>query len=120
MHFTKEEKTILIMILAAAVAGILINIIFSYNKKIQEKPEQSSAILIDINTATAEDLDRLPGVGKITAARIIEYREKNGAFKSADDLLKVKGITAKKLEKFRPFVMTGGAGSTAGNTGGKK
>jgi competence protein ComEA len=104
MHFTKEEKTILVSILAAAVAGIAINIIFSYNKKIQEGPKQSTSLLININTASAEDLDRLPGVGKTIAARIIECREKNGVFKSAEGLLKVKGITNSKFEKMKKYI----------------
>jgi len=104
MKFTNEEKTILVSILVAAVAGLLINLIFSYNKKLSEKPAQPAALIININTAAPEELDRLPGVGKVTAERIVEYRTKNGAFKTVEDLAKVKGITRPKLEKIRKFV----------------
>jgi competence ComEA-like helix-hairpin-helix protein len=104
MKFTNEEKTILIAIVVAAAAGLIINLIFSYNKKLNEKPIQAPALLININTASAGDFDRLPGVGKVIADRIVEYRAKNGVFKSIEDLAKVKGITGSKLEKIRKFV----------------
>jgi comEA protein len=59
---------------------------------------------ININTATAEDLGRLPGVGPATAQRIIEFRVRHGRFTSVEELTKVKGIGPKKLEKLRPYV----------------
>ncbi len=46
----------------------------------------------------------IPGVGKITAQRIVEFRMTNGKFKSVEELGNVKGIGLKKLEKIRPFV----------------
>ncbi len=58
---------------------------------------------ININTATAEQLVLLPGVGKKTADAIIEYRTKNGNFKAVDDIAKVKGIGPKKLEKIKSY-----------------
>ncbi len=105
MHFTKEEKTILIAIIIAAVAGIIINFVFSYTKKISEKPAVSAPLLVNINTAPASELDRLPGVGKVIAERIIEYRKLNGAFNSAGELIKVKGISGRKLEAIKRFII---------------
>jgi competence protein ComEA len=60
---------------------------------------------ININTATADQLLLLPGVGKKTADVIIEYRTKNGNFKAVDDITKVKGIGAKKLEKIKGYLV---------------
>ncbi|KUK14693.1 MAG: ComEA family DNA-binding protein [Synergistetes bacterium] len=60
--------------------------------------------LINVNKASLEELEKLPGVGKTIAERIIEYREKNGPFRTAADLLKVKGIGEKKLEKIRDMI----------------
>ncbi|ADG79401.1 helix-hairpin-helix domain-containing protein [Tsukamurella paurometabola] len=58
---------------------------------------------VNINTASAAELDRLPGVGPATAAAIIAYREQNGPFKTVDDLGKVAGIGDAKLAKITPM-----------------
>lgn len=59
---------------------------------------------IDLNRATAAELDTLPRIGPALAARIIEWRETNGRFTSVDDLLAVPGIGDKMLEALRPLV----------------
>jgi len=60
---------------------------------------------ININTASAEELASLPGLGSKIARSIIEYREQHGPFKEVDDLLKVKRIKNKKLERIKEFVI---------------
>jgi len=63
---------------------------------------------VDINTADAKALDKnLKGVGPKAAAAIVDYRAKNGPFKSADDLAKVKGIGPKVIEKNRANIVVG-------------
>lgn len=74
-------------------------------------PSAASAGLVDLNTATAAQLETLPGIGKATAQNILQYREKNGPFASVDDLQKVKGIGPKLMEKIRPLVTVGGSTS---------
>jgi competence protein ComEA len=59
---------------------------------------------IDLNTATAADLEALPGVGPATASAIVDDRDRNGPFASVDDLDRVPGIGAAKLETLRPLV----------------
>jgi comEA protein len=61
---------------------------------------------ININLAFSTDLQRLPGIGKVTADRIIEYREQNSKFDKIEDLMKVKGIGAKKFEKIKELITT--------------
>ncbi|MEJ7837393.1 MAG: ComEA family DNA-binding protein [Thermomicrobiales bacterium] len=64
--------------------------------------------LININTANAAELDELPGIGEVLAARIIEHREQFGPFASVDQLLEVEGISESTVEELRPLVTTGG------------
>jgi competence protein ComEA len=64
------------------------------------KPAPSSAI-VNLNTATVTDLETLPGVGAKTAARIIEYRQKNGPFKKVEELMNVRGIGEKNFLKLK-------------------
>jgi competence protein ComEA len=59
---------------------------------------------VDLNTATAEQLDQLPGVGPATAQAILTWRTRNGRFRSVADLLEVPGIGPAKLEALRPLV----------------
>lgn len=66
---------------------------------------------VDINSATAEQLDALKGVGPAKAKAIIEYRAKNGPFKSVDDLENVKGFGKKTIDGFRADVTLGGGTS---------
>ena len=63
-------------------------------------------ILVNINTADREELMTINGIGEATADKIIAYREENGEFESVDELIEIKGIGEKKLEQFRPFMVT--------------
>ena len=65
---------------------------------------EAQAKTVDLNAAGEAELQAVPGIGKSLATRIVQFREKNGAFKSVDDLLKVQGIGEKSLEKLRPFL----------------
>jgi len=59
---------------------------------------------ININTATAEQLTLLPGIGETLAQRIVDYRTDNGLFTSVDDLKQVSGIGEKKLEQIKSYI----------------
>ena len=59
---------------------------------------------VSLNAGSAADLQVLPGIGEVTAERIIAYRDLNGPFASVDDLVKVKGVGSKTLEKIRPML----------------
>lgn len=64
----------------------------------------STSAPLNLNTATASQLDALPGIGKATADRIIEYRQKSGGFKKVEDLMNVKGIGEKNFLKLKPYI----------------
>ena len=61
---------------------------------------------VNINTATVEELKTLKGVGEKKAEAIIEYRKKNGSFKTKEDLMKVRGIGKKLFESFQERIVT--------------
>jgi len=68
-------------------------------------PAQGGASsLVNLNTATPAQLDALPGIGPKVAARIVEYRQKNGGFKKVEELMNVQGIGEKLFLKLKPLV----------------
>jgi competence protein ComEA len=62
----------------------------------------SSTTIVNLNTASATDLEGLPGIGAKTAARIVEYRQKNGPFKKVEELMNVRGVGEKSFLKLKP------------------
>lgn len=74
----------------------------------EDQPPQQSVknkpALLNINTAIAEELQTLSGIGPQMAERIIQYRKKHGNFASVDALTEVKGLGEKTLEKLKPFI----------------
>jgi comEA protein len=62
---------------------------------------------ININAATAEELQEVPGIGPATAGKILQMRKSYGAFKSVDDLLAIRGIGPKRLGKMRKYLVAG-------------
>jgi competence ComEA-like helix-hairpin-helix protein len=68
----------------------------------QTKPPAKPQAKVDLNKATVEQLSRCPGLTATLAKAIIEYRTKSGAFKTPEDLLKVKGMTKEILNKVSP------------------
>jgi len=92
---TRVLIAILVLILASAPAAFA-----------KKKPP---AHPININTAGATDLQQVPGIGPSTAQKILDTRKSYGTFKSVDDLLAIKGIGPKKLEKMRKYLTVGKA-----------
>ena len=65
----------------------------------------SLGLSLDLNTATAEDLEALPGVGPVLAQRIFKYRQVHGPFNHLEDLVSVPGVGKKKLAQLKPYLM---------------
>lgn len=75
--------------------------------RVQEaKPDVAAkaVTLLNLNTATVEQLEALPGIGRKTAERILEQRQKAGGFKKIEDLMSVKGVGEKSFLKLKPMI----------------
>ena len=69
-----------------------------------EKGAATTGATINLNSATVEQLEGLPGIGPKTAQLIVEYRQKSGGFKKIEDLMNIKGIGEKSFLKLKPMV----------------
>lgn len=74
------------------------------NPRTSQSSTTTVPLVVNLNRATIDDLDRLPGVGPATARAIIDHRTRNGPYASVDDLLAVRGIGPAKLAEIRPWV----------------
>ncbi len=72
---------------------------------LQLQGQVQPSVMVNVNKATAEELIKVRGIGPVMAKRIIEHRDKNGAFKAIDDLAQVQGIGGNKLQRIKDQVM---------------
>ena len=90
--------------LCCAALALAVIFSFSLNSLAKKNPP---AHPIDLNTATAKELEQLPGVGPTTAKAIVDFRSKGGRFRRVTDLLVIRGISEAKLKKMRPYITVG-------------
>jgi competence ComEA-like helix-hairpin-helix protein len=86
------------------VSALLATLLLVLSFAIAQAQKQPPAKPIDLNVANAKELQELPGVGPVTAQRIIEMRQKSGRFHRVEDLLAIRGISQKKLDAMRPYI----------------
>ncbi len=106
------------IVIAALLVAVLSAATSAAQDTARRTPAPSSASAsapVNLNTATAAQLETLPGIGKATAERILEYRQKNGSFKKVEDLMNVRGVGEKSFLKLKPLVtVTATKGESAG------
>ena len=116
----KNTSSFTLLLVAIAFAGFIGGVFFG---RITVKPHSPDAIeppateigtasIIDsklnINTASADELTLLPGIGEVLAQRIVAYRDEVGAYISTDQLLEVNGIGTAKLNAIKQYITVGG------------
>ena len=96
----------MIRIMMAAIAAIALSApsLSAQGKVPAPKPTATAAAPVNLNTATAEQLATIPGVGPKMAERIIDYRQKNGGFKKVEDLMNVSGVGEKSFLRMKPLI----------------
>jgi len=99
-------RTLLSLLAVAAVLGAHIQAQADGGRK-PAAPAAKPAAMVNINTASATELEQLPGIGAKTAARIVDYRQKKGPFRKIEELMNVQGIGEKSFLKLRPQLTVG-------------
>ena len=95
---SNSEKRVLFFIIAVLIGGSIAGF---FRPAPEEKPEKTATFPININSASADELTLLPGIGEATAKKVLEYRIKNNGFKTKNEIMKVKGIGKVKFEKIK-------------------
>ena len=91
-------KSFLVLLILVLSAG---NFVSAQQAAAQK---ETGKLQVNINTAGQSELERLPGIGPSLAKKILEFRQKNGNFKSPEDLIAVQGIGEKKLEQLKSLI----------------
>ena len=101
------SRTILLLVALAALLASEAQAQATRTKTVDQAAAKP-AVQVNLNTATVADLQELPGVGAKVAARIVEYRQKQGPFKRIEELMNIQGIGEKSFLKLRPQITVGG------------
>lgn len=116
----KNRPSVFLLVITCLLFGLILGLSFggrsrgeihvtNTTRMVSDVPEEIT-LLVNINTATAQQLSALPGIGEGYARSIIEYREANGSFETVEELLLVDGIGQTRLEAILDFITVGGAG----------
>ena len=103
MPFLIFKKTVFSACLLV-VAGVCLACGHRSSNVVQTANTAPAEYAININTASADDLTRIPHIGEKVAAKIVEYREQNGPFRRVEHLMLIQGISDARFRKIRPLV----------------
>jgi len=98
-------KAVKILVAVLIVVGFALVPAFAQDAQPAQPKKPKIEGKININTATAEQIDMLPGLSKKKAQAVVDYRTANGKFKTLDDLAKVQGIKQKTIDRIKDYVI---------------
>ncbi len=106
-----QEKSVLAGLLTVCLVGAVVHYALNRDARplrwVKNAGTKPRIYRPDINTATAQELDRIPGIGLKSAQNIVAYRKERGPFSSLYELRKIKGITKKNFQKIQTFYDSG-------------
>ena len=113
LHFTKQEKQVLLLVAVVFTAGSLTHYVLNrwpaFRKAVGIVDSAEIYPKLDVNTASLEELVGIPYIGEHKAQQIIDHRQQRGPFRSLEEIKLVRGIKEKNFAKFRGFLkITGG------------
>ena len=100
----RKATTFKIQLREVACGGVVAALLLVLYATCLQAQKPPPAKPIDLNTATVEQLQQLPGVGPATAKAIVHFREKSGPFQRPEDLLAIHGISPARFRKIKPYV----------------
>src|SRR5215472_1999666 len=103
MHAAMARRSAFLLVFVSLCLALLFSMAANAGKK---KPPEKP---VNINTANSEQLQQVPGIGPATAQKILQMRKSYGPFKSVDDLLAIRGLGQKRLDKMRKYLTVGKA-----------
>ncbi|HEY8185381.1 MAG TPA: helix-hairpin-helix domain-containing protein [Pyrinomonadaceae bacterium] len=104
----QTSLTVLVLCALALSVGACATQSRSVSSEVRARFDASKAnrgSLININTASSQELDKLPGIGKVVAERIIAHRQQYGPFRRAEHLMMVRGISDRKFREMRVWIV---------------
>ena len=117
---TRDERTVMLFLAAALTVGAIVLCAFKVDPSVEDGAQTAATqvvvsgspaapAVIDVNSASAVELENLPGIGPAKAVAIVELREERGSFGSVDELDDVRGIGPATLDRLRPLVTVSAA-----------
>ena len=92
------RRIVLILVVSMSIAACSARVEY-------ERPhDQSSPGAININTATVDELERLPHIGRKTAEAILQFRDENGPYRRVEHLMLIRGVSRKRYDELRPLL----------------
>ncbi len=109
INFTRQERLVLLALAFVLLAGSIFQYLFKRYPQIKDSvhllENDRVSPKVDLNTASLEDLVRLPYIGEYTARNIIAYRAEKGRFASVEEIKFVKGIKEKNYQRFSKYLI---------------